>query len=120
MSNNDGKKEFQMRDSIRIQEGELDFDEDLALYEGRPFTGIAECSNANESLLRQAYYRDGFEEGTCRDWYPNGQIKLEWFAVRGTIHGKSTEWHDNGAPKSVASYIHGVEISYEEWSPSGD
>ena len=34
--------------------------------------------------------------GTCQEFYPNGQLKLDKHFVDGKIHGKMISYHDNG------------------------
>jgi antitoxin component YwqK of YwqJK toxin-antitoxin module len=109
-----------MEDVIQINEECLDFDEDQAFFQGRPFKGIARCFYLNNALKREAKYTDGFEEGICREWHPNGQLMRQWFAIRGCAHGEFNEWHDNGQVKSVRCFDRGIELSYEEWDASGD
>jgi antitoxin component YwqK of YwqJK toxin-antitoxin module len=102
-----------------IDEAELDLDEDIRLYEGKPFTGIARAYHPDKSIRKELPFLNGFREGLCKEWHSNGCLHREWVAVRGVIDGKACEWHANGAMKSIAHYSRGVELSYEEWDDNG-
>jgi len=105
---------------IRVNEDLFDFKGDQRLYNGRPFTGIAFYEYPNQVLKRELYYKDGLEEGVCREWHPNGQLKREWFAVRGRATGRVSEWHPNGKLQSVSEYHEGDEVMRDEWNAAGD
>jgi antitoxin component YwqK of YwqJK toxin-antitoxin module len=105
---------------IRIDENDLEYDDDQAISNGVPFTGIAFSDYPNSRLKREAPYKDGFEEGLCREWFLNGQLKCEWFAVHGRATGKVTEWHETGKIKSIQEVEYGAELSYDEWSDNGE
>jgi antitoxin component YwqK of YwqJK toxin-antitoxin module len=72
-----------MNSPVRVNEDLFDFDDDVRLYEGKPFTGIAFGEYPNSKLKRELPYKDGFPEGLCREWHSNGQLEREWCAVRG-------------------------------------
>lgn len=104
---------------MTIDENDLDLDEDVCLYQGQPFTGTVQAFHPNGAMKKESPYSDGFEQGPCREWYSNGQLKREWHAVRGAAEGKVCEWHENGQIKSVASYLKGAELAYDEWNDAG-
>jgi antitoxin component YwqK of YwqJK toxin-antitoxin module len=107
-------------DSIgRVKEEHLHWDDDVTVFNGLPFTGVAFLEYPNAVLKREAYYKDGFEEGLVREWHANGKLKREWLAVHGRAEGKVTEWHDNGMVKSVGEYEYGVELRFGEWNEFG-
>ncbi len=104
----------------RINEDELDWDDDLSVLDGVPYSGTGFLVYPDGTLKREVFYRDGFEEGVCIEWHPNGKLKREWFAERGRAKGKVTEWHDNETVKSVGEYEFGTELQYDEWNESGE
>jgi antitoxin component YwqK of YwqJK toxin-antitoxin module len=104
----------------RINEDELDFDDDQRLLNGAPFNGIAYLQHPNGQIKRVAEFKDGFREGLCQEWFANGQIRTEWFAVRGRAKGKVTQWYEAGSVRSVGEYEHGVEVAYDEWNEDGE
>jgi antitoxin component YwqK of YwqJK toxin-antitoxin module len=109
-----------MSDARRVNADNLDWDDDLRVLDGTPYSGSAFLLHPDGSLAFEVTYRDGFEEGVCREWHPNGKLKLEWFAERGRATGRVEEWHPGGRVKSVGVYESGVEILYEEWDESGN
>lgn len=106
-------------DLLRLNDEELEFDDDLREYSGSPFTGVAYTTFANGNLEREISCLNGLPNGLCRECYPDGQKRKEWTARRGPVHGVCTEWHSDGSIKSIANYMYGVETSYEEWSEQG-
>jgi len=98
---------------------DLDTDEDMVVYQGLPFNGTMQASYPGGARWREFPYLDGFEHGLCREWYSSGQLKREWHAVWGVAQGKVCEWHKNGQIKSVAIYLKGAELEYDEWSDAG-
>jgi antitoxin component YwqK of YwqJK toxin-antitoxin module len=107
--------------SIRIifDEALLEFNDDQRIYNGNPFTGVAYEEYPNGILKREITYKDGFENGLCRDWYPSGQLKCEWNALRGRAKGKLTKWHENGTIKAISEHDFGLELKYQEWTSDG-
>ncbi|MCA9114130.1 MAG: hypothetical protein KDA79_03535 [Planctomycetaceae bacterium] len=103
-----------------MNEEELDWDDDVTILNGTPYSGIGFLEYSDGSLKRKVTYRDGFEEGLCQEWYADGSLKREWVAERGRVKGELKEWHENGAVKCIGKYEFGVEIQYDEWNKSGD
>jgi antitoxin component YwqK of YwqJK toxin-antitoxin module len=108
-----------MEPNIRIAEDLIEWDGDIRLYNGQPFTGVGFSLNQNGQLELERHYKDGFEEGLCREWYSNGQLELEYFAIRGLANGRLTKWHKHGQVKSIDLCEHGIVTKYEEWDESG-
>jgi antitoxin component YwqK of YwqJK toxin-antitoxin module len=104
---------------MTVDEEDLDNDEDLAVFQGHPFTGTAVRYHPNGILRKEAIFRDGFEHGLCREWHESGQLSCEWFAVAGVVHGKRYDWYENGLLKAETIFRRGVELSYEEWDKLG-
>ena len=104
----------------RIDEEQLDWDDDVSVLNGVPYTGVGVMYYPDGSLEGEASYVDGFKEGVVREWHPNGKLRTEWFAERGRAEGKVTEWHQNGVVKSVGEYEFGVEIKFDEWDEAGE
>jgi|SRR5689334_8904002 MORN repeat protein len=107
-----------MATDVRVNEDDLEWDEDMRLLAGTPFSGVGFALYDDGSLRSESPYRDGFEEGTCREWHPNGRLRREWNAVRGCAT-ELTEWHENGVVKCAGRYEYGAEIEYREWDDAG-
>jgi len=105
---------------LQIPDEELDGDHEMREYLGKPFTGIAYAKYSNGNLETEITCLNGRPDGLCREWHPNGQQRREWIAKSGPVHGICTEWYSDGPIKSVAKYSYGVEVSYDEWSKSGE
>ena len=104
---------------MTIDEDDLDLDEDICLYQGQPFTGVAKAFHPNGRLKRELIFHDGFEQGPCRERYSNGQLQREWYAVRGVAEGKVCEWHETGQIKTIGNYSKGAELTFDEWDDAG-
>lgn len=102
----------------RIDFEDVEFDDELALVHGAPFTGIITSAHPN-GLRTEKNYRDGLPEGPQREWYPSGQLKEECIAIRG--HGASTivEWYENGQMKRRTYCRFGFQIRVQEWTQNG-
>jgi antitoxin component YwqK of YwqJK toxin-antitoxin module len=100
--------------SEEVFDQEMEFDDDMLLHLGNPFTGIIYSLYPNSSLRHEHSYKDGFHDGLCRDWYSNGQLKKERVFRRGQTIGKVTEWHENGKIKSIKESEYGIELEYDE------
>lgn len=100
----------------------LDFEDQEALLNGMPFSGIAyETFVDSPHFLRRALtYCNGFAHGLCKQWYNSGQLQIRWTAHQGAAHGEYTEWYPDGTVKIIANYIHGVEISITEYDQQGE
>ncbi|QDU23955.1 toxin-antitoxin system YwqK family antitoxin [Urbifossiella limnaea] len=109
-----------MADDVRVNENDLELDEDMLLLAGVPFSGVGFDLYEDGSLRSESPFRDGFRDGLCREWHPNGRLRCEWIAAQGTITGVKTEWHPGGALKAVGQYEYGVEIESREWDDAGD
>ena len=104
----------------RVDEEELDWDDDVSVLNGVPFNGIGVMYYPDGSAEGESAYVDGFKEGLVKEWHSNGKLRTEWFAERGRAKGKVTEWHPNGTVKSVGTYEFGAELRYEEWDELGN
>lgn len=109
-----------MDDDRPINDDDLGWDGDQRVHGGTPYSGSAYLLHPDGSLALRVTYRDGFEEGICREWHPNGELKREWFAGRGRATGKIEEWHAGGKIRSVGVYEFSAEIRYDEWDESGN
>jgi antitoxin component YwqK of YwqJK toxin-antitoxin module len=105
---------------LRINENDLERDEDMICHNGMPFTGTAYSLYEDGRLSMEATYKDGFRHGYKREWYyPSGQIALEIEYRVGRRHGHTKHWYRNGTVKIAAHYEYGIELSYQEWAEDG-
>jgi antitoxin component YwqK of YwqJK toxin-antitoxin module len=103
----------------RVNEEELEYDDDQRIHRGQPFNGIGFLIYPNGQLRSEALYRDGFKEGIVRDWHANGQLMEEWIAKHGQATGEIREWHANGQLRAVRLVEFGAQIERREWDEQG-
>lgn len=99
---------------------DADFDDQLALVDDVPFTGILFSTYADGSPETELSYSDGLPDGLCRYWYPDGQLERRWVAVRGRGASRSEEWHRNGQPKRLRiNDADNNPVEIHEWDERG-
>ena len=111
---------MKMNELQRVNEEELDWDDDVSVLNGTPFSGIAYMLYPDGALEWEVTYHDGFKEGLVQEFHSNGKLKREWLADRGRTKGARKEWDENGNLKSEGVYEFGVELEYSEWTESGE
>lgn len=119
------------------------YDDEQALVDGVPFTGVIISWHSNGSLASELTYRDGLPDGLCRVWYPNGQIKSKrharwndgvyearsWYPDGSLRHHTLSEtdehpeerwdWYPNGQLESYMRRRIGQWQDYSEWDEAG-
>lgn len=104
----------------RVHYDALDFDDDLALLDGVPFSGLVYADYPDGSRDSEYLYDNGLPSGIQRRWFANGQLEKEWDAVRGKGVTWSRQWHANGMMR--LDIIIGEDrfpISTREWDEDG-
>ena len=98
----------------------FDFDDDLALLDGIPFTGTMQSTYPDGTLEFLGRYRDGLPEGLNEEWYPNGQLFKRWIAVRGNGVSESWEWYPIGIQRSYRKYDENrLLVERRAWDTTG-
>jgi antitoxin component YwqK of YwqJK toxin-antitoxin module len=105
--------------SLRVSEEELNYDDDVSMHAGAPFTGIGYSTYPDGKLWRETTYEAGLPSGLCREWFPDGKLKREHHANRGDKPDEMKEWHQNGQLKCETRWIFGEELEYVEWDEDG-
>lgn len=104
----------------RVVYDDLEFDDQLALLEGVPFTGTVYANYPDGGMEVEFNYSQGLPAGIQRRWYPNGQLEQEWDAVRGRGSAWSREWYPNGVMKCERiDDANGLPSLLREWSQDG-
>ena len=77
----------------RVCEDELEWDDDgiFRMHRGNRFTGVAYDLYQDSKVACELSYKNGLQDGTCRTWYPTGQIESEWTSLRGGAMGRKTD-----------------------------
>lgn len=89
----------------RVDYDDLELDDELALLDGTPFTGIVYSERPDGTLESESNYVDGLPDGLQQEWHPNGVLAQRAIAVRGNGSSEVHTWHANGQPRSVKRYV---------------
>lgn len=59
-------------------------------------------------------FKDGLQEGTCKQFFENGQVKemVDW--KKGKLEGDAVFYYDNGKPQAKGEYKKGYKV--KEWT----
>jgi len=108
------------RISARVEYDKIEFDDQLALCDGKPFSGVifADYPSGQTEILYR--YERGLPSGLQQRWYSNGQLEEEWEAVRGSGALWSKKWYENGQMQSERVNDANGTIRIMTWSESGD
>jgi antitoxin component YwqK of YwqJK toxin-antitoxin module len=103
----------------RVRYDDVEFDDQLALVDGRPFTGIIFDLFPDGRTAAEYQYREGLPEGLQREWHRSGGLKKEAVAVRGHGSSEVKEWFESGQLKSVSRAEFGWLTHVTEWREDG-
>ena len=102
-----------------------EFDEELLLHKGVPFTGILIGRGRDgDSITLRAEYKDGFPQGRQLRWNDKGQLIKDHHSANGAAAGWMHEWHDDGSIKlqkyiserrAVVKITYDPEGNFEVW-----
>lgn len=85
----------------------------------QPITGIVYELYNNSKLNYYCYYVDGISNGSYVCFYDDGTLKSISSMFKGTKHGKSIQWHEDGTKQSEGIYKYGFCQSLIEWDKNG-
>jgi antitoxin component YwqK of YwqJK toxin-antitoxin module len=105
---------------LKVLYDDIDFDDDLAIVDGKAFTGIIFDMHSNGQIECKLNYRDGLPEGLQHTWYPNGQLEAQWFAIWGQGSSESQEWYPDGSPKSFRRNVDLFPVELKKWNEHGN
>jgi antitoxin component YwqK of YwqJK toxin-antitoxin module len=103
----------------RVNFDDLELDDELALLNGMPFTGIVFSERGDGSLESETCYVDGLPDGLELEWHPAGQLAKRAMAVRGNGLSVAETWYPSGARRSVKRYIDRRLTEAEAWDEDG-
>jgi hypothetical protein len=98
--------------------GDVEFDDDMALYEGAPISGVLIGWWGNGAKDCEYHYVDGLKSGWQTEWFSNGQLKRETY-VGEDGHVSSREWYENGSRKLVRLDRDYFNRWFAEWDGAG-
>jgi len=113
-------RQFDFGNAISVLYDDIDFDDDLAIVDGKAFTGIIFDMHSNGQIECLLNYRDRLPEGLQQTWYPNGQLAAQWIAIWGHGSRESQEWYADGSPKSFRRNVNLSLVEYKEWDEQGN
>ncbi len=109
-----------MTDIPRVHFDELEVgDEQLMLWKGQPFTGVAVEYFPDGKLCSEVPHVDGVEYGLMRAWHPSGQLRKEASLWEGGLHGYRRIWNEQGRLLSETLGELGIAIAEKEWDEQG-
>lgn len=104
----------------RVNYDDLEFDDDLALLDGEPFTGTVFSLHVDGSPESEGQYVDGLPEGVQQEWFRSGQPARRWIAVRGAGASESWAWHENGQLRSYRRDVDQRPVELKAWNEAGE
>ncbi len=86
----------------------------------RQLTGHLLLFDARERKRAEYIVTNGFRDGFCRLWLPDGQQITDGTYVAGRLHGPYTTWHNNGTLAHTGAYCNGALAGeHVSWYASG-
>ena len=105
---------------MEVEWKDLEKRDDRVLKNGTPYTGAVIEKTEGGETLSSGQVVDGFENGLCRYWYPNGGgVRKESNTLRGVAHGHSFEYYPNGKTKKVSYSEFGVLLKETHYNDKG-
>jgi hypothetical protein len=91
---------------ISVAYSKLDWQNDLFLLEGQPFSGLALDQHPNGQPKASYPLRNGRLHGLVQEWWENGQPCTETHFENGKRHGLNTYWDRSGRRIKEQVYEH--------------
>lgn len=96
-------------------------DDYVAMIDGEPATGDVVARAEDGRLLSIVGYKDGYQHGQMRKYYPDGSLREEAFFRHGRSAGTFRIWYPNGQLKE--EYISTDDarelLRHREWREDG-
>ncbi len=86
-----------------VSENDLEQNGEITLFEGTPFSGVADFHNIHGQKGKY-HYKNGKLDGLSAEWYKNGQKELEGKYKDGKEEGLHTSWYENGQKSRERNY----------------
>ena len=99
----------------------LDYYQDVYLYNGEPFTGVAyylESDYPEGQIQGETEFIKGNKEGLDREWHPNGQLKEETYFLPDEAFVK--EWNAQGQQILEEHIWGGTVATRKRWDGKGN
>jgi antitoxin component YwqK of YwqJK toxin-antitoxin module len=105
---------------MEINYDNLEYDDNLFLLDGKPFTGLAVQHDEQGRKMCEIPLVEGVYHGTARSWYADGALKGEEHNERGLLNGIRKEWFPDGRLKREETWEYGWTMKLIEWNERGD
>jgi len=104
-------------EAVKADEEDLDFEYDMAVYEGESFTGEAVEYDRDGKVVALTTYRNGYEHGPQRQWFPDGTLRVEGTSSCGVgAVGLWREWGPKGNLVGEREFNEmGFIVALREW-----
>lgn len=109
----------QGKSTKRIDIEDIDFDDYVYYYEGKPYTGVAYELDDEGRLRSELTFFCGLPDGRWCDYYENGNLSGEDFYKLGQSHGQTREWYPDGTIKKEKVFEFGICTIKKKWNPDG-
>jgi antitoxin component YwqK of YwqJK toxin-antitoxin module len=110
----------QSKSTKRIDIEDIDFDDYIYYYEGKPYTGHAFELDDDGKLRSELTFFCGLPDGRWCDYYQNGNLSGEDYYKLGQSHGQNREWFPDGALKSEKVFEYGICTIEKQWDADGN
>ncbi len=105
---------------MRINSDDVEWDESGRALVGNSYiTGEVVEYDADGKLIARITYRNGWQDGPERQYYPDGSLKSEGFWVYGGRRGRRLFWHPNGQLADELEYDRGQVVRIGRWDEKG-
>jgi antitoxin component YwqK of YwqJK toxin-antitoxin module len=109
----------QSKSTKRIDIEDIDFDDYIYYYEGKPYTGVAYELDGDGKLRSELTFFCGLPDGRWCDYYENGKLSGEDFYKLGQSHGQNREWYPEGTLKKEKVFEFGICTIKKKWDANG-
>lgn len=104
----------------RINYDDLELDDELALLDGVPYTGVVYSLHRDGTVESESRYVDGLPDGLEEQWYSGGQLHRRIIALRGNGASEASSWYRNGQLRSVKRFVDRRMVEARAWDEAGN
>jgi MORN repeat variant len=99
---------------------DYDFTESKFTLNGKPFSGIAYEVHEEGWVLSEGVYINGYKNGLHLEYFFSGIISNESYYSFNALHGTSREWFPNGNIMKETFALFAVIIREKTWNVKGE
>lgn len=89
-------------------------------YNNIPFNGYAIVYHKNDTLKQKTGFYNGKKQGVSKEWFPNGQLRIESYYHQNALTNTYKAWRLDGVLESECFYVDGKKEGVEKiWYPNG-